>query len=356
MGKEQSFGPPSLMTSLPEDIIVDILARVSRCNYPTLSLVSKHFRSLVASPEIYARRSLLGCTEHYLYFVLYDRDNGYHRWYILNWKANSNSRFVLIPSLPHIPYDGSFVAVGSRIYVFGGTNKHNMTTSALTIDCRSHTVQPLPSMPVPLYYATADIINGRIYVVGNRNYYHREKTMVVFNTETQTWEEPAIIEPDIELDYMDYGCVVMADKLYTRDVHNSFVYDPKKNKWETDEMLDRKVWNNACVVDDILYYFDCDEKSLREYDPKQRCWGVVKGVEELWAKTRLAWWSKTVSYGGRLALFCNFKEEERKQEICCAEISLERRQGGETWGQVEFCGHVLTGNFILAKKPLALML
>ncbi|CAH2034366.1 unnamed protein product [Thlaspi arvense] len=35
------------MTPLPEDVILDILARVSRFDYPILSFVSKHFRSLV---------------------------------------------------------------------------------------------------------------------------------------------------------------------------------------------------------------------------------------------------------------------------------------------------------------------
>ncbi|CAN6933362.1 unnamed protein product [Brassica oleracea] len=46
----------SLITSLPEDVVVDILARVPRRDYPRVSLVSTYFRSLVSSPEIYARQ------------------------------------------------------------------------------------------------------------------------------------------------------------------------------------------------------------------------------------------------------------------------------------------------------------
>ncbi|KAF3571681.1 hypothetical protein F2Q69_00062589 [Brassica cretica] len=46
--------PPSPITSLPEDVVVDILARVPVCDYPRVSLVSKRFRSLVSSPEIYS--------------------------------------------------------------------------------------------------------------------------------------------------------------------------------------------------------------------------------------------------------------------------------------------------------------
>ncbi|CAN7086862.1 unnamed protein product [Brassica oleracea var. botrytis] len=52
--KKQSSS--SLITSLPEDVVVDILARVPRRDYPRVSLVSTYFRSLVSSPEIYARQ------------------------------------------------------------------------------------------------------------------------------------------------------------------------------------------------------------------------------------------------------------------------------------------------------------
>ncbi|CAH2060013.1 unnamed protein product [Thlaspi arvense] len=187
MEKEQSSGPPFLMTSLPEDIIIDILARVPRYNYPTLSLVSKHFRSLLA--------------------------------------------------------------VGSTIYAFCGIDNDKTTTSAFAIDCISHTAQPLTSIPAPMCNTIADIIDGKIYVIGNNYFDDRwKKVMVVFNIETQKWEKPVIIKAGI--DY-NYGCVVMADTLYRRDDDNSFVYALKENKWETDEMLNLKEWENACVVDDL---------------------------------------------------------------------------------------------------------
>ncbi|ESQ51519.1 hypothetical protein EUTSA_v10017911mg, partial [Eutrema salsugineum] len=301
----------SLITLLPEDVIIDILGRIPRCDYPTLSLVSKHFRSLVASRELYARRSLLGCTEHCLYVVLYNNEIGEGQWYILRRKANSNRRLVFIPLLPVMPYGGSFVAVGSRIHVFGGFNSKDI---ALSIDCRSHTVQTLPSMLVAMSDTIANIIDGRICVVGN---YEWKKMMLVFNTETQIWESE-LINLEIELGYIRSRSVVMADKIYTRDYDYSFVYDPKKSKWERDEMLNSKKWKYACVVDDVLYYHDWHENEIRAYDPKQKCWSV------------------TVRYGGKLVLFFN-KVEEKTYEIWCAEISLEGRQGLKIWGQIQWC-------------------
>ena len=83
---------------------------------------------------------------------------------------------------------------------------------------------------------------------------------------------------DLQEDWCN--CVVMADKMYTQDYRKSFVYKPKEGKWETEEMLSTKVWgSNACVIDDVLY--DFNKLELRAYDSKQRCWGVVKGLEEL---------------------------------------------------------------------------
>ncbi|CAF1709991.1 BnaC03g60520D [Brassica napus] len=48
---------------LPDDLILNCLARISRLDYPTLSLVSKRFRSLLTLVELYQTRTLLGCTE-----------------------------------------------------------------------------------------------------------------------------------------------------------------------------------------------------------------------------------------------------------------------------------------------------
>ncbi|KAF8108738.1 hypothetical protein N665_0104s0060 [Sinapis alba] len=340
--------PPFLMTSsLPHDILVSILARVSRSHYPNLSLVSKHFRSIVRSREIYARRSSLGCTEHCLYVVLYNLTTKEDRCYLLLPTTNgSQPRLVLVPSLPAIPnrpYPSSYVAVGSKIYIFCRSNDSNTT---LRIDCESHTVQPpLPSMPEPLSFTVADVIEGRIYVIGR---HHREidkMMVVVFNTETQTWE-PEKTTCDVEAGDTYHGSVVMGDKMYTKDFDSTFVYEPKERKWETDEVMNGKEWRYGCVVDDVLYYYECEEEDeerdqLRAFHRKEKCWRVVKGLESLLRETRNSLWLQTESYGGKLALF--FPKGGRRSEVWCAEISLERRQGGEIWGKVEWCNHLVTG-------------
>ncbi|CAF2095594.1 BnaA05g09230D [Brassica napus] len=347
--KEQSSEPQSLIPSLPEEIIVDILARVGSCYYPKLSLVSKHFRSLVTSHELYARRSLLGCTEHSLYVVLCNRENGNYQLYALRQKANGNHSLVLIPSLPKLPRKGGFVAVGSRIYVFGRFK--SIPQNAISIDCRYQTVHPLPRMNVTMSVSVADIIDGNIYLTGYCSN-PTKMVMMVFNTETEMWE-PKKTTPEKMSGYLwENECVVMAGKMYMSDPSYNFVYDPKESKWETDKMLNMFKWRKARVVDDVLYYYDSGWGVLRAYDPKGSSWVMVNGLEELLADARFSDWSYTASYGGKLAMIFT-KTTGRTEVIRCAEISLERRrQGKEIWGKVEWCDDVLVGGDFYVKKTL----
>ncbi|CAN6807230.1 unnamed protein product, partial [Brassica oleracea] len=292
--------------------------------YPTLSLVSKQFRSLVVLPELYAKRSLLGCTQHCLYIVLYEGENNLYRWYILCRKANGNRSLVRIPSLPPLTSGESSVAVGSKIYVFGsGIAK----TSAYCIDCRSHTVQPLPSMPVPISYTMAGIIKEKIYVM---DYVEDCKNIIMlFNTKTHM------------------------------PVRYCLVYDTAENIWRRDDMnmmrrphvLLMTCYTTTLVSIKMTTIFFV-VKYISTYDLKRRCWGVVKGLKKLFSKMRNLWCVHTANYGGKLALFYSKKDKnyrrgrdvESKREIWCVEISVERRHGGEIWGKVEWCGQVLVAD------------
>ncbi|XP_010497340.1 PREDICTED: F-box/kelch-repeat protein At4g38940-like, partial [Camelina sativa] len=274
-----------MITSLPHDIIVDILAHVSRWDYPTLSLVSKYFRSLVSSSELYARRSLLGYTEACIYSVLFNNDTG-NQLYVLRSRRlkgnNTSSSFVRIASLPRIPFQASYVSVGREIYVLSGFSRSN----SYSIDCRSHTVQPFSENPHgPKARRFVDVIDKKIFVMGlcdEHDETNLMKVMLVFNTETQTWEPEMTTKPSLELSRFWCECAVIADKMYVRDCSSkeSFVYEPKEDRWELDEVLNSYNWYRGCVLDDVLYYYDPFENKLRAYDSKQKCWKVVKGLEE----------------------------------------------------------------------------
>ncbi|KAL0711806.1 hypothetical protein Bca4012_018784 [Brassica carinata] len=330
-----------LIPSLPDDLTVDIVARVPRSHYPTLSLISKSFRKLIASPKLYKRRTQLGIAQHRLYAVLRNRHTGDFSFYILHRKLNDYNRLVVLRSLPLMSSGGSYVPLGSKVYVFNALD-------ALSVDCTSHTVQRISDIPQRMSYKVVNTIEKKIYVIGDsfchvvkENGWSKvwKKVVTVFDTETQTWE-PELVKDDMFVGPLWSDAVVMEDKLYMKGFrkNHSFVYEPEESKWELmNEVLNSKDWEDACVVDDVLYYHDPSGKALRAFDPKQSRWSVVNGLEELLAvETAQSKWSKTVKCGEKkLALFFP-KKHDGKEVIFCAEIALERRQGGEIWGKVQW--------------------
>ncbi|CDY42633.1 BnaC01g00450D [Brassica napus] len=130
--------------SLPDDLLLSCFARASRLYYPTLSLVSKSFASLFASPELYKTRSSLGRTESCLYVVS-------------------------------------------------------------ILDCRSNTWRDGPSMLVERDYPHANVIDGKIYVAGDSNSTSPDNGLA-YDTREGRWES-ADMEMDSEWVWYSY-CVV----------------------------------------------------------------------------------------------------------------------------------------------------
>lgn len=129
--KKPSTTPQSSpIPSLPYDLVLNIVARVPRLYHPTLSLVSKSFRSLLASPELYKVRSLIGNIESCLYVCINWFPEGF-RWFTLCRKPDQtltsdekkkSSGYVLasvpMTNTPRANF-ASVVALGSDIYNIG---------------------------------------------------------------------------------------------------------------------------------------------------------------------------------------------------------------------------------------------
>ncbi|XP_019088762.1 PREDICTED: F-box/kelch-repeat protein At4g38940-like [Camelina sativa] len=358
--KKQPPEPPCLISLLPEEIVVDIISRVPRCCYPTLSQVSKRFRSLVSSPELYTRRSSLGFTEQCLYVAISKDQTSDIHWFTLCRKPNGGGektlsggdhRLVHIPSLPPMPLHGSYIGLGPNIFVMGGFCDWKITSSVSLIDCRTHTAQSLTNMPKAVAIAVTELIDRKIYIIGGSDTLSPLKSpsrsIMVFDTDAETWSLNS--RPDWEQGKRWFSSVAIGGKIYMRTCYNSFVYEPNEDVCDKDVALHSKEWSSACVIDDVLYYYDVCKNCLRAYDPKQSSWGVVRGFEGVLPQA--CKWSKTASYnGGRLVLFLQKTEKAEiwraeKTEIWCAEIAVERRAGGEIWGKVEWCNVVLGGNF-----------
>ncbi|CAA0384635.1 unnamed protein product [Arabidopsis thaliana] len=298
--KSSDFPPPTSFSSLPDEIVLNCLARVSRFYYPTLSLVCKGFRSLLDSRELHATRSCIGKTESFLYVCLDLHRNCYPdcppRWFIVS--PITKQKLKPIPSITS--QSSTVVSIGSKIYIIGGFVDGQSSRRLIVLDCPSHGWRRLPEMRVPRQNAAADVINGKIYVIGGSS-----------SNNIKDWGE---------------------------------VYDPKNQTWEPlfPTTLDLTV--QMSVVPGVLVWCEPEE---------DRGWCPVDGLEGLPNRPTSPGYLTSVAHSDRGRRVTVWWEsvlhrlgpiwtKECKTEIWCAEISFERRGVGKVCGFVEWSKNVFT--------------
>ncbi|XP_024009721.1 LOW QUALITY PROTEIN: F-box/kelch-repeat protein At4g39550 [Eutrema salsugineum] len=347
--------------SLPDDLLVSCLARVSRLYYPTLSLVSKRFRSLLASPELYKTRSSLGRTESCLYVCLRFHPDPNPRWFTLclkpdrtltndtGKKKKKKSSFgyalakIPTPDSPTAHWSG-LVTIGSEIYNIGGPIHSNERSSSVSIlDCTSHTWREAPSMVVKRKCPEANVLDGKIYVAGGCS--KDSDFMEVFDPKTQTWE--LVSSPGTEI--CGTGKIIckkslgIDEKVYFFGNFNGLAYKPKEGRWERvgEEMEWDWRWYSYCVIENVIYRYD--EGKFKWYDSKARLWRNLKGVKGLPKFARYI--ARLADYGGKMAVFWDKgvpSSGYKDRVIWCTVIALERRNDEEIWGKVEWLDAMLT--------------
>lgn len=378
----KNSNPPSLLnlqshsfSSFPDEIAENILARVSRFNYPSLSLVSKRVHSLLSSPELYKTRSHIRTTEPCLYLCLQDSEQQPPKWFTLWMKpvdeTLSDHDNHLLPHgddehpLPHDDYSlfpvpsssnpileptYTSVAVGSELYVFGGT--YDAPSSSVRIlDCRSHTWRDGPSMLFLRWYwrhANAFLLDEKIYVMGGWGSDVLLGWIEVLDIKTQTWRH--VRSPGVD-EFKEHWFManVFKGKMYAIAQEKSYVYDPQQSTWEVVHTHKNFGFINAwCAVEDVMYCFKHSGYCCW-YDSKAGDWIDVMGPDlELLRMHRtcgLAWsWVLQVhNLGGKLLVMWIPESESNKREaerrIWCAKIALEKR-GTEVWGKIEWANSV----------------
>ncbi|XP_010507443.1 PREDICTED: F-box/kelch-repeat protein At5g49000-like [Camelina sativa] len=301
--KKPSQNNPALsLLSLPDDLLLSCFARISRLYYPILSLVSKRFRSILSSPELYETLSFLGRTESVLYVCFQFNPGPNTRWFTLcrkpeqtlskKKKKKKSSGYVLaaLPTLNSPPaHSTTFVVVGgSRVQVCRWTN----------------------------------VLDDKIYVAGGSDDYDASNWMEVFDPKTQTWEtkfntlrercgrhvwKSAVIDDEIYM-YRNWGVA----------------YKPKEDRWKALDMGVLKggwVEDSYCVIDNILYCYHA-LSGMIWYDSKQRNWKPLRGLKVL---SKCSGDAYLASHGGKMAVVWNnnmtFSYSEDKK-IWCAVIAL----------------------------------
>ncbi|CAA7012927.1 unnamed protein product [Microthlaspi erraticum] len=361
--------------SLPDELLMTCVARTSRLDYPTLSLVSKSFGSLLASPELYKVRSMLGHTDLCLYVCF--KSSYESRLFTLcrkpdqtltlankekKKKTSSGYALVRVP-LHHSPGDGSpvLVAVGSDIYNIGSESYYNEPSSSVSVmDCRFHTWHETTSKRVDRMLLSASVVDRKIYVAGS----HKdslEESFEVFDTETQVWETLPIPPEFPPRDLKDFKVLKSKSECFEGKFHVNthdgvFCYNPKEGRWDKSapRMSSLCFSEPCCEIGNVLYTF-CDDGVLIWFDTKVRRWRNLKSLVGL-PRLPPGVSGRMVDYGGNMVVLWdeNLRSSGEKM-IWCAEIALERCENCKIWGKVEWFDHVLTvpmgysfGNVVVA--------
>ncbi|KAG2242598.1 hypothetical protein Bca4012_086232 [Brassica carinata] len=340
--------------SLPDDLLLSCFARASRLYYPTLSLVSKSFASLFASPELYKTRSSLGRTESCLYVCLSFHPDPTPRWFTLCRKPDrtmplkKKPRGYALAKLPTPPsrsaHWSGLVTVGSDIYNIGGPiDEANEPSSSVSIlDCRSNTWRDGPSMLVERDYPHANVIDGKIYVAGDSNSTSPD-WMEVYYPKTQTWELVSSPAAEMRLLYDTISTSAgIEGKVHIFGSSNGLAYDTREGRWESADMeMDSEwVWYSYCVVENVIYVYNNEE--FKWYDSTVRLWKVLKGLKGLPKFPRYT--ARLADFGGKMAVLWGRGVASSgyvDKIIWCAVIALERRSDQEIWGKVEWKEPVL---------------
>ncbi|XP_013608204.1 PREDICTED: F-box/kelch-repeat protein SKIP6-like [Brassica oleracea var. oleracea] len=357
--KRQRKEEASPISCSSDDLVLNCLARVWRSDHAALSLVSKSYRSLVASPDLYKIRSLIGRTETYVYVCLR---------ILRRRKTLDASDLIPIPSLSSQPVEASSVVVlDSGIYVIGGLiDGEKRTSDVWSLDCWTHVWHPVPSMGAARAYGAAGVVDGKIYVFGGCDVH--DDCGEVFDPNTQTWDNLPPMPKRKGGNKHIHDSMVRVHKVYAVDeTERTFYYSPREGKWGTGnrgQLVGKP--RDWCMIDNLLFclsrngtLFWCEPDELDLHGTE-----MVMNTEEIldrWEQKRIMHGMATLkmskyglidkfeglhpgarmcSSGGNIVLFWD-RPKLGHLHIWSAEISLERLQVGEIWGNIEWSNIVM---------------
>ncbi|KAF4371687.1 hypothetical protein CsatB_023682 [Cannabis sativa] len=350
-----------LIPSLSDDVALNCLARIPRCHHPTLSLVSKTFRSLLSSPLLFNARSLLNSTQHFLYLTLRSHTLQNPFSWLTFYKPQHNSLpdhthfqalIVPVPPIPSPSVGSAYATLGPKIYVLGGSVNDVPTSHVWVLDCRFHTWEPGPSMRVGREFAAAGVVDGKIYVMGGcavdssaRSAHWAE----VFDPVVGRWE--AVPSPIEVRDKWMHASAVVGGRIYAMADRGGVVYSPMRKEWEGVGVdLDMGWRGRACVVDEVLYSYDYLGK-IKGFDFRNGEWKELKGVDKELPKFLCG--ATMANVGGRLIVLWEEKVDRNENrnvrrkdiDIWCAEIEVKKNGDRDQYGKIHWSEKVLSVPF-----------
>ncbi|KAJ4880690.1 F-box/kelch-repeat protein [Raphanus sativus] len=343
---DPTLGCDSLLLSLPNDLVLNCLARVPTSHNPTLACVCKNFQSLVLSGELAQMRSLLAAMKDdpllCVFYTHFTNPVWTFHWVTFNSKEKKTNSWKSVDiSTTQNMATCPTVCLGSKIYFVGGSDYDDEGSFGLVIfDSRSGKLSKGPSMKVARKGAGVAVVDGKIYVIGGC--WEDEINQVeVFDPNTQTWEFGPL-GPHRKITY---------GRGYTW------------NDFRETVALDGKVYGMSFYRDYHTIYDTKDGTCENLELPEEYTWKIRKAcvinslIYVFYSELGLMWydseekiWRKVKGLccdAGRHMVECNGKLallwKDSEEKIWCAMIALDR-VGVEIHGRVEWSEIVVSGD------------
>ncbi|CAJ2644323.1 F-box/kelch-repeat protein at1g22040-like protein [Trifolium pratense] len=195
---------PRLFPNLPDEVSIQIIARLPRICYFNFRLVSRKWKSTIMSTELYEVRKELGTTEEWLYLLVKVGENKL-LWHAVDPRSRIWQRLPTMPNVvdeeeskkgssrlwmwnmvegiriaevirsflgkrdafDEMPFCGCAIgAVGGCLYVLGGFSKASTMRCVWRFDPIQNTWTKVTSMSTGRAYCKTGILNNKLYVVG----------------------------------------------------------------------------------------------------------------------------------------------------------------------------------------------
>lgn len=221
-----------LIPCLPDEISIQILARLPRVCYLDAKLVSRSWKASIMSPELYKLRKELGTTEEWLY-ILTKSEGDKLLWYALDPLSKTWQKLPPMPNvsvedgsrrglsglrmwnmvgssikiadairgwlgrrdvLDRIPFCGCAIgAVDGCLYVLGGFSRASAMSCVWRYDPILNRWSQVSPMSVGRAYCKTGVLNKKLFVVGGvsrgRGGLTPLQSAEVFDPQTGLWAE-----------------------------------------------------------------------------------------------------------------------------------------------------------------------
>ncbi|KAL0656745.1 hypothetical protein Bca4012_077329 [Brassica carinata] len=181
-----------LIPNLPDELSIQILARLPIICYSNVRLVSRRWRSAVSTSELFTLRKELGRTEEWLYVLTKGQDDKLS-WYALDPVSTRWQRKEVSES-EQTPFCGCAVgSVNGCLYVLGGISRSKTVSSVWRFDPVLNSWSEVSSMLANRAYSKTGVLDKKLYVVGGvesrRGSLFPLQTAEVYDPDTGVWSE-----------------------------------------------------------------------------------------------------------------------------------------------------------------------